>query len=80
MTLGLEYGPDVEQYKSSYNGRSLVGYADSNYTNDNKNRLLTMDYVYYLNGAAVFWSSKRAKIVAVSSTKAEYIELINTSK
>lgn len=39
-----------------------------------------MGYVYYLNKAAVSWTSKRAKTVAVSSTEVEYIALNNASK
>ena len=38
ITLGLEYDPDVEQHKASYGGPDLVGYADSNYAADTKNR------------------------------------------
>ena len=80
MTLRLEYGPDIEQYKASYGGTSLVGYVDSNYAGDTESRRSTMGYVYCLNRATVSWSSKRAKIVAVSSTEAEYVALSNASK
>lgn len=53
MTLGLEYGPEVKQHKTSYGGLSLVGYADSNHAGDNKNRRSTICYIYYLNVMAV---------------------------
>lgn len=80
MTLRLKYGPDVEQHKTSYNEPGLMGYADSDYTNDTKSKKLTMGYIYYLNEVAVSWSRKRAKTVAVSLTKAEYIALSNALK
>ena len=39
-----------------------------------------MCYIYYLNVATVSWPSKKAKTVAVFSTKAEYIALSNILK
>lgn len=80
MHLGLEYGSDVEEHKASYGGAGLVGYADSDYAGDSETRRSTMGYVYCLNGAAASWSSKRARTIAVSSTKAEYVALSNASK
>ena len=53
MTLGLEYGPEVEQHKASYGGPGLVGYADSDYADDIENRRSTMGYIYCPNRAAV---------------------------
>ena len=79
-TLGLKYGPNVEQHKASYGGLDLVGYADSDYIGDTESRRSMMGYVYCLNGAAVSWSSKRAKTVAVFSTEAEYVAWSNVSK
>lgn len=38
MTLGLEYGPDVEYYKTFYSVPDQVNYADSHYANDIKSR------------------------------------------
>lgn len=52
----------------------MVGYADSDYAVNTKNRQLTLGYVYCLNKAIVSWSSKKAKIVAVSSTKIGYLD------
>lgn len=36
-----------------------------------------MGYVYYLNGAEISWSSKKAKTVVVSLAKVEYVTLSN---
>lgn len=49
MTFELKYGLDVENYKASYDRLGLVGYMDSNYTNDTKSRQLIIDYIYCLN-------------------------------
>lgn len=80
ITLGLEYSPNIEQHKTFYGGSGLVGYTDSNYAGDIKSRRSTMSYIYCLNRVTVFWLSKRAKIIAVSLTKVEYIALSNTLK
>ena len=77
MTLGLEYSPDIEYHKVFCSIINLVGYADSNYISNTKSRQLIMGYVYYLNKVTFFWSNKKAKIVIVFLTKAEYIALSN---
>lgn len=46
MILSLEYGLDVEYYRTFYGRPGLVNYADNNYTSDNKNRQLTISYIY----------------------------------
>lgn len=80
MTFRLEYGLNVKHHKASYGRLGLVGYADSNYACDTKSKKLKMGYIYFLNRTAIFWSSKRAKTVVVSSTEAEYIALSDVSK
>lgn len=80
MTFGLEYSPNIEYHKASYSRSGLVDYANSNHAGDTKSRQSTMGYIYCLNGVIVFWSSKRAKTITVSSTEAEYIVLSNASK
>lgn len=38
ITFELEYSFDIELYKIFYSGPSLVGYADSNYAGNIKNK------------------------------------------
>ena len=43
-------------------------------------RRSTMEYVYTLGGTAVSGGSQLQKIVALSTTEAEYVAIIKTSK
>ena len=43
-------------------------------------RRSTIGYVYTLEGTAVSWGSQLQKIVALSTTKAEYVAITEVSK
>ena len=43
-------------------------------------RRSTIGYVYTLGGTAVSWGSQLQKIVALSTTEAEYVAIIEASK
>ena len=43
-------------------------------------RRSTIGYVYTLGGTAVSWGSQLQKIVALSTTKAEYVAITEASK
>ena len=43
-------------------------------------RRSTIGYVYTLGGTAVSWGSQLQKIVALSTTEAEYVAIIESSK
>ncbi len=69
--LGLCYGgPDV----------CLHGFVDSDMAGDIDGRKSTTGYVFTLGSAAVSWVSKLQKIVALSTTEAEYVALTEASK
>ncbi|XP_047321990.1 secreted RxLR effector protein 161-like [Impatiens glandulifera] len=54
-------------------GTRLVGYVDSNYANDRNNRKSTTSYVFILCGSCISWKSQLQPIVALSTTKSEYV-------
>ena len=62
-------------FRGSSSQISLVGYSDADWAGDLDSRRSTTGYVFQLSGAAVSWSSKRQKTVALSSTEAEYMAL-----
>ena len=53
-------------------GANLAGNVDI--------RMSTIGYVYTLRGTAVSWSSQLQKIVALSTTEAEYVAIAEASK
>ena len=61
-----------------YNTNKLLVDADSAGNVDI--RRSTIGYVYTLGGTAVSWGSQLQKIVALSTTEAEYAAIIEASK
>ncbi|KAJ8517174.1 hypothetical protein ON010_g18358 [Phytophthora cinnamomi] len=53
----------------------LVGYADANWAGDLDTHRSTTDYLFFLNGSAISWKSKRQSTVATSSTEAECMNM-----
>jgi len=58
----------------------LKGFCDSNMAGDVDTHKSTSGYVYTLAGSAVPWCSRLQKIVALSTTEAEYISATQASK
>ncbi|XP_047326340.1 secreted RxLR effector protein 161-like [Impatiens glandulifera] len=54
-------------------GTKLVGYVDSNYTNNRDNRKSTTSYVFTLCGSCISWKSQLQLRVALSTTESEYV-------
>ena len=58
----------------------LEGFADADMAGDVNTRKSTTGYVYTFAGAAVSWVSKLQKVVALSTTEAEYIAATEVCK
>ncbi|MCO5566647.1 hypothetical protein L7F22_020324 [Adiantum nelumboides] len=58
----------------------LKGFCDSDMAGDVDTRKSTSGYVFTLAGGAVSWCSRLQKIVALSTTEAEYISATEASK
>ena len=59
---------------------SLQGYVDVDMAGDRDNKRSTTGYVFTVGGTAVSWVSKLQSVVALSTTKAEYVDAIEASK
>uniref|UniRef100_A0A251TCA0 Putative copia protein n=1 Tax=Helianthus annuus TaxID=4232 RepID=A0A251TCA0_HELAN len=53
----------------------LIGYSDSDYAGNIDDSKSTSGYVFQLGTGTIAWQSKKQKVVALSSTEAEYIAL-----
>lgn len=51
----------------------IVGYANSSYAGDLKDRKSIMGYYFFLKGTIITWSSKRQQIVSASTFEAKYV-------
>jgi Reverse transcriptase (RNA-dependent DNA polymerase) len=52
---------------------ALTGYVDADWANDINDRRSISGFVFLLAGGAISWCSRKQKLVAQSSTEAEYI-------
>ena len=64
----LDYG--IDYYKDH---RSLAGFSDSDWAGDIDNRKSTLGFVFLLSKGAISWQASKQKVVALSTTKAEYV-------
>ena len=79
----LRYVKETVDYGILYDGSNelpLTGYSDSDFAGDRDDRRSTTGYVYVLAGGAVSWTSQRQRIVALSTTEAEYIAASQATK
>ena len=67
-TMGLLLGKDCD-----LKGGELRGYSDSDYAGCISTRRSTSGYVFFWRAACISWRSERQRIVATSTTEAEYI-------
>ena len=73
----FHYLQKVSSMKLTFGGTStsltLSGYVDADWANDINDRRSVGGYVFLLAGGAVSWSAQKQKIMAQSSTEAEYV-------
>lgn len=65
-------------YTKIKQSKDLIGYADADWAADIDTRKSCTGYIFKLSGGAISWRSTKQKIVALSSTEAEYIALAAT--
>jgi hypothetical protein len=58
----------------------LKGYVDSDFVGEMDHRRSTTGYVFTLGSTAISWVFQLQKIVTISTTKVEYVAVIETSK
>ena len=58
----------------------LRGYCDSDYGGDYDNRRSITGYVFTIGGNTISWKSRQQKVVAISTTEAEYMALTDAVK
>ena len=84
----LRYSVGTRDYALVFNGgpagEGLIAYCDSSYGDDlteiDLKRRSTQGYFFRLAGAAIKWHSRTQKLVATSSTVAEYMALLDCTR
>ena len=76
--LAIKLQPKFEESKEII--WDLLAFSDSDYAGDRETRLSVAGFVLYLMGVPISWRSKGMKIVALSSSEAEYIALSEAAK
>ncbi|XP_075162979.1 uncharacterized protein LOC142235602 [Haematobia irritans] len=59
---------------------NLVGFADADFAGEISGRKSTSGYVFQLGGATISYSSRKQKIVTLSSTEAEFVSLADAAQ
>ncbi|XP_036340281.1 secreted RxLR effector protein 161-like [Rhagoletis pomonella] len=59
------------------NHEDIKGFCDADWASDVDERKSMSGYVFTMQGAAISWSSKKQKTIALSSTEAEYMSLVS---
>ena len=82
MKWVLRYFRGLKEVSLCFEWASLVlqGYVDADLADDVDNRKSKMGYIYTLGNTTISWVSPLQKIVAFSTTEAEYVAVIEASK
>uniref|UniRef100_A0A251VGU8 Putative zinc finger, CCHC-type n=1 Tax=Helianthus annuus TaxID=4232 RepID=A0A251VGU8_HELAN len=77
ISTPMEYGERLSKNDLEDEGSKgkLIGFSDSDYAGNVDDSKSTSGYIFHLGSGAIAWQSKKQKVVALSSTKAEYIAL-----
>jgi len=51
----------------------VIGFFNEAYMDDTQDRYSTMAYIFFYDGCAISWASKKQQTVALSTTEAEYL-------
>jgi hypothetical protein len=78
----LRYLRGTTSHALCFGGSSTVlqGYSDSDMAGDRDSSRSTTGYVFTVGGTAVSWISKLQRVVALSTTEAEYVAITEASK
>ena len=66
--------------KKKIKDMTIQGFCDSDYAGDRDTRKSVAGYVIYIFACMVAWKSKSQKLVALSSSEAEYISISEITK
>ncbi|XP_073133671.1 secreted RxLR effector protein 161-like [Henckelia pumila] len=74
VDIGLRF-----EKKTNYES-AVVGFVDAHFAGNTDNQKSLTRYIFTLYGTAITWKSSLQYVVALSTTKAEYIALIEAMK
>jgi len=68
------------KYQSNPPSNEITGYSDSDYASDKSDRKSQSGFVFFFGNNLVSWRSQKQRVVACSTTEAEYIALAEATK
>ena len=71
---------DVSLYFCGESSDELIGYCDSDYVGELKERRSTSGYIFLIHGGLIAWASRLQHITAFSSSEAEYMSISEALK
>lgn len=60
--------------------RAAAAFMDADWASDSTTRLSILGYTIYFMGSLIGWSSVRQRVIALSSTEAEYYAIVHAAK
>lgn len=78
----LQYLAGTINYKLSFKAgpEGVLEYADADWGSRTTDRKSYTGYIFFINGCAISWESKKQRTVALSSTEAEYMAMSNAAR
>jgi len=73
MDLGIKY-------PSKQASNTMIGHCDSDYAGNRNDRKSQSGFVFFYGEKLISWRSQKQKVVACSSTEAEYVSLADATK
>lgn len=79
----LKYLKKTKSYALKYDSKQsfdILGYVDADWGSDIISRRSYTGFIFKLSGAAISWQSRKQRVVALSSTEAEYMGISECCK
>ena len=71
---------DVSLYFCGESSDELIGYCDSDYVGELKERRSTSGYIFLIHGGLIAWALRLQQIIALSLSEAEYMSILEALK
>lgn len=69
----IDHGALMLRSKNTITNGKVYGYTDLDFSGDHDEKKRTAGYIFMIEGAPISWRSREKRIMALSSSEAEYM-------